>query len=248
MDTFMDQLSQKLNAQEIIRANGEAEAEQMTVLQAQVQEYRECLDRMKQVAEDLGSLSGRIASLPDQAAQSAGAEAFSEDLQDIKRQVAALANERPAAGLDEETLRSLKEEFAALADRNGQGNAELQQIRETLAALSEKADRSGDEETLRGIREQMAQITRENGEQLSRLTEDLMRGIGTEDDFHRECVRIYRNVQAVILEESGKLQEASKLEAERVRQSVKGVKVLAILALIASILSIAAPFVTKFLL
>ena len=51
MDTFMDQLSQKLNAQQIIRANGEAESEAMGVMRAQVREYQDCLDRMKNVAD-----------------------------------------------------------------------------------------------------------------------------------------------------------------------------------------------------
>ena len=65
MDTFMDQLSQKLNAQQIIRANGEAESEAMGVMRAQVREYQDCLDRMKNVADELGGLQQTIAALPD---------------------------------------------------------------------------------------------------------------------------------------------------------------------------------------
>ena len=65
MDTFMDQLSQKLNAQQIIRANGEAESEAMGVMRAQVREYQDCLDRMKTVADELGGLQQTIAALPD---------------------------------------------------------------------------------------------------------------------------------------------------------------------------------------
>ncbi len=61
----MDQLSQKLNAQQIIRANGEAESEAMGVMRAQVREYQDCLDRMKTVADELGGLQQTIAALPD---------------------------------------------------------------------------------------------------------------------------------------------------------------------------------------
>ena len=85
MDTFMDQLSQKLNAQQIIRANGEAESEAMGVMRAQVREYQECLDRMKNVADELGGLQQTIAALPDL-----------------------------SAGIDDSALEGLKEEMASM--------------------------------------------------------------------------------------------------------------------------------------
>ena len=39
MDTFMDKLAQKMNAQEMIKANSAAEAAKMEQLQNQVAEY-----------------------------------------------------------------------------------------------------------------------------------------------------------------------------------------------------------------
>ena len=46
MDTFMDKLAQKLNAQEMIRANSAADAEEMDQLKSQLREYDECLAQM----------------------------------------------------------------------------------------------------------------------------------------------------------------------------------------------------------
>ena len=40
MDTFMDKLAQKLNAQEMIKANSAADAEEMDQLKSQLREYR----------------------------------------------------------------------------------------------------------------------------------------------------------------------------------------------------------------
>ena len=53
MDTFMDKLAQKLNAQEMIRANSAADAEEMDQLKSQLREYDECLAQMQQVNKEL---------------------------------------------------------------------------------------------------------------------------------------------------------------------------------------------------
>ena len=87
MDTFMDQLSQKLNAQQIIRANGEAESEAMGVMRAQVREYQDCLDRMKTVADELGGLQQTIAALPDLSAgiNDSALEGLKEEMASMNR-------------------------------------------------------------------------------------------------------------------------------------------------------------------
>ena len=42
MDTFMDNLAQRLSAQEMISANTAAEAEELNQLKVQVKDYDEC--------------------------------------------------------------------------------------------------------------------------------------------------------------------------------------------------------------
>ena len=51
MDTFMDKLAQKLTAQEIIRGNLAADAEEMDTLKEQVKDYQECIDQVKALSE-----------------------------------------------------------------------------------------------------------------------------------------------------------------------------------------------------
>ena len=52
MDMFTDKLAQKLAAQEIISANSQADAEQMTRLKNQIVEYDECLHKMRGLIEE----------------------------------------------------------------------------------------------------------------------------------------------------------------------------------------------------
>lgn len=49
MDTIFDKLSQKFTAQEIIKANTEADAKALERIQNQVQQYNDCLEEMKKV-------------------------------------------------------------------------------------------------------------------------------------------------------------------------------------------------------
>ena len=88
MDTFMDKLSQKLNAQEMIRANGEAESAQLSTLKNQVQEYQACLDRMQEVCTELGEIQYRIGTLAASQNNQTG-----EALENLKNQMAEIAQE-----------------------------------------------------------------------------------------------------------------------------------------------------------
>ena len=49
MDNFMDKLAQKLNAQEMIKANAAAEAAQMNKMQSQIAEYDEALQEIRKL-------------------------------------------------------------------------------------------------------------------------------------------------------------------------------------------------------
>lgn len=53
MDTFMEKLAEKFTAQEMIKANEAAEKQEMDRLQVQVQEYTQCLERMKQICAEM---------------------------------------------------------------------------------------------------------------------------------------------------------------------------------------------------
>ena len=59
MDNFMDKLAQKFNAQEMIKANSQAEAAEMKKLQLQVAEYEKILQEMRKLNYKNAELSER---------------------------------------------------------------------------------------------------------------------------------------------------------------------------------------------
>lgn len=154
MDTLMDCLAQKLNAQEMIRANGEAETEQMNFLKTQVNQYQGCLDRMQQVCTDLGNLEQQIntLALPQ-------ANAYEESISDIK-------------------------------------------------------------------------------EQIEKLQADLLDKVSTEENVHKEGVRLYKNVQAAVTDSEENVVEEIKVAKKAIKSSVNGVKAIAIIAVVLSAASL----------
>lgn len=149
MDNFMDKIAQKLNAQEIIRANSAADAAQIEKLQEQVSEYDICMKEMRKLnlknAENEQKLQELI-------------ETGSSDLKN----------------LTEECLAKIE-----ALETGGEGSpdihTELQQLKAVLDGQIEK-------------------------------TQELLK---QSDEFsHKESVKVYRNVQAVIVEELEKQTQA----------------------------------------
>lgn len=127
MDTFMDKLAQKLNAQDIIRANSAAEAAETERLKQEVEAYQQCLQEMKRLQQE-------------------NAQANTQASEQIKEQVETLVN------------------------------TTLEKI-EAVKAEAGKQD-------------------------------ELIELMKNQEDFtHKECVKVYRNVQASITEENGKQTE-----------------------------------------
>ena len=65
MDNFMDKLAQKFNAQEMIKANSQAEAAEMKKLQLQVAEYEKILQEMRKLNYKNAELTEKISDSAD---------------------------------------------------------------------------------------------------------------------------------------------------------------------------------------
>lgn len=166
MDMFMDKLAQKLNAQEIIKANTAAETEELNKLRNRLAEYNECLDKLQQLIE-----SG-----------AAKLEAAQVDSDDIKSRTAGIQD-----SVDE--VKTLAEE--------------------------------GTEE-IKSLTEDMETLVKESLEKIAAMQEKVESLIASADEnVHKECVKVYRNVQAVVVEESGKQTESLEQVSSKVN-SVKG--------------------------
>ncbi len=173
MDTFMDKLAQKLTAQEMIKANAAADAEEMDKLRNQLKEYNDCLAKMqKLIADGEEKLSG---------AQVNGDE--------LNRLVEESISKIQSIQADTEKLDELKQ------------------------IIAEKLD-------------------------------------NTSESVHKECVKVYRNVQAAVVEENGKQTESVKEELGIAVKSLKGklnaVLGVSIVALLASIASVVFQVLTYF--
>ena len=100
MDTFIDKLAQKKNAQEMIRANSAAEAAKMEQMQKQMREYDELMQEIRRVnirtAENVENMRGLLA-------------------QCMEKLACGKAEEKPGMNAEEQAaaVRNLMEEQAA---------------------------------------------------------------------------------------------------------------------------------------
>lgn len=190
MDNFMDKLAQKFSAQEVIKANSQAEAAEMKKLQLQVAEYEKILQEMRKLNYKNSEISDKIDGLVGE-------------------------NANKIQGLQEEetklltTLRNLTDEHA--------------RIREEELARKE-AERADDNKK-----------SEEQRQQMTSLEERLKQS----DEFvHKENVKVYRNVQAVVVDELKKQTETLLLENKKLSSKLNTVTILSIFAILFSVAGI----------
>ena len=194
MDTFMDKLAQKLTAQEIIKANAAADAEELNRLQNQVKEYNECLAQMRQVNQKMQETAERMEHLMEEVAPKM--DQLSEEA--VKKMEAMQGDGERVSRLAEESMEKL---------------SQMQQDREALEDL---------QKSLTGL-------------------------FAQSDDFvHKENVKVYRNVQAVVMEESGKQKEVMENHMKALSGRLNVVLGVACAALAAGVLGLAFQLLTYF--
>ena len=203
MDIFMDKLAQSHNAQQIIRANTAAEVEELDKLRNRVAEYNECLDRLKNlVAENADGLRG--AARENTAEISRLVEESLGKIREIQQDSAEL--EKLSGQL--EKMNGRMDNVTSQVDSvNGLLGACLADLGDVKGALSDKLDR----------------LSRQVEENASAKPGDKLeeKFAIADENVHKECVKVYRNVQAVIMEESGKQGEALKENSGKLT-AVKG--------------------------
>ena len=234
MDTFMDKFAQRKKAQGMIDANAAADAANMEKLKRQVNEYELLLQEMRKVnlktAENAGQMSKAIqagiekieAFQADNAAH-AGQEKI---LSEIKGQLEILLTE---VKLQNETL------SAEIKKQNETLSAEIKKQNETLSA---------------GIKEQQETLSGEMKEQMEAFLPELKKKVEeaskqSEDFFHKESVKVYRNVQAAMTEELNKQTEALTALQKESGKRQKAVLPLTIIILLLILADIAVRFNVK---
>lgn len=200
MDTFMDKLAQKFNAQDMIKANSAAEAAENAHLKDRLKGFEECLGKLQKMLEE-GSFSPKN--------DENGKESCEETLKTLR----------------EEMEKLQKEINSAIAQNHEENQTAIGNCKNAIDALGNKLEEmtgSSSETELKEIKE----TVNERGNQI-------------QDEVHKECVKVYRNVQAVILEESEKQQNTVEEKLKKLQKKQKGLTVMMVLTLLASLAGVA---------
>lgn len=197
MDTFMDKFAQRKKAQGMIDANAAADTAKMEKLRNQINEYEHLLQEMRKVnlrtAENVDKMRKAIQTGVEklEAFQTENAAQAEKDkvLLEIKSQM-------------EEALAALKEQQDRLAGEMKEQQAALfEGVKKQQAALAGEMKEQQDT-----LAEEVKKQPEAFSEEIKKQLEEAFRQ--SEDFFHKESVKVYRNVQAAMTEELGKQTEA----------------------------------------
>ena len=234
MDTFMDKLASKFNAQEMIRANSAAEARENERLQKEVEAYKQCLQEMREislqntatadeVAELVKASLDKIAAIQVESGKSddvlVAMKTSTDDVLGAMKNNAdvvigamqgksedVLNAVRNSAGETLSAVKMCSDEVQGVVNSKsemmissirGALNANTERVMTAVEGSSEKvlselqAGNDGFKEAIKA--ELLAEIKKEIKSQ--------------EENVHKECVKVYRNVQAIITEETQKQTE-----------------------------------------
>ena len=195
----MDKLAQKFSAQEMIRANSQAEAEELERLQLQVSEYEKILQEMRKLNYKNTELAEKLELMIGENA---------EKIQSMKE--------------DEQQL------IAALRDLTDD------QTRNREAEIERKAEEQLEQEQVQKIQKQT---------DISALIDLLENKFQKSDDFvHKENVKVYRNVQAVVVDEMKRCVESLQGERDELKKmldaKLKKIMILSGISVVAAVTSV----------
>lgn len=309
MDTFMDKLAQRLNAQEMIDANSAADVEELNKLRGRIREYDECLVQMREINQELCAVNEQmsrlvgdtitpelqrlvessIAKIESTQVNVSGIDDLVQDsrsqLQNVRdmgcvqlqkvadegssqmQRMAEESNVQIKKLVQENTLQFQKyanESDAQIQRATEESGARLQQMaEESTAQMKKLAAEAGVQvqqqmaenasKLQKAVEDSSIKVQRVTEESLRKLREFQQQGQDTEelkqimqerlentnDCIHRECVKVYRNVQAVVLEESGKQAESLSGSSKATKTMLKKIMGLSAAAFVFSLISAA---------
>lgn len=271
MDSFVDKMAQKFTAQDMINANIAAEEKELQRLRMQVNEYDARLQEIRKLNLKNLELADNLQAMIDAENARLQENAGTEDRQDFEKEDeigAALAENK--VKIEEmieklmtqtkqltmaklETMEKLDAVASRIESRLPQENRpmldEIAARLDNRAALEEIASKIDSRPTLTEITEALAaQADAEEPEAGGGELEQKLDEINAQltDHVHKENVKVYRNVQAALIDENKKLAEALampqadiKAQLDKVDKKVTGLKALAVITLIASLANIA---------
>ncbi len=206
MDNFMDKVAEKLNSQEIIRANAAADAaalenleKQLTLFKNQMEKYDDCLQEMRRLnLKNIESAQG-VQELADKANEKLGETVGNMEAASVSR--IKETSDLSIAGIN-------------------------QTLNESLAKIAEIKENS---DNLEQVTENMAELQTKIEERFKTM----------EDFLHVDNVKVYRNVQAAMIEELGKQEAQLKEEQNKLAKGNKAMLPFVIVTMIVTITNLA---------
>lgn len=246
MDTFIDKLAQRLTAQEMIKANTAADAEELHKVQGQVKQYEAYLDEMQNINSATAAAVTRLEH---------ASEASTEMVDRLEHaSVASAAVIERLEGTIESALQAISR-MEQMQDVSAQLADKLEHAGVASAAASERIDQVVNvgierlqhaEVNTDGINELVEtsigkiREIQESGDNMQTLLRDSATSQNeTISDFvHKENVKVYRNVQAVVVEEAAKQTERLEKVSQDTSTKMKAVLGISLVALLASLSSL----------
>lgn len=224
MDTFMDKLASKLNAQEMIRANSAAEAAESERLKQEVEVYRQCLQEMREIGLQNASTADEVAEL-------------------VKTSMDKIAAIQAESGKSDDVLMAMKSNSESMLNEmknnsesmlnevKSSSNSMLNEIKSSTSAMVNAVQNTmqTNSDTL------LVEVQARNDDLKESIKAELLADIKKElkaqdENVHKECVKVYRNVQAVVTEENER-------QAENIMENQTKIKKRATAALVCGILA-----------
>lgn len=265
MDNFMDKLAKRFNAGELIQANGEAEARENQRLKEQMSEYDKVMQEIRRLNLKTIEISEQVSQMAAcsieqiEAYQNLAQTDNSDEFISLSRRVDESAGEtrKQLEEVSSETRKQLEDVTYRLEAALSQAEASIVQLEEGMNQVSATVSRvelgndtnqKSVESAIRNLEQMIAEKEKDDtGEQESvkqikemivnvRLyLDEVQKHI--EDYVHKEDVKVYRNVQAVINEQlSVKVRDLND-HMDQIEKAVKknnGTKGLVVLAVILS--------------
>ena len=243
MDTFMDKLASRLNAQEMIRANAAAEAKENERLHKEVEVYRQCLEKMREISQQNVTMGDDVSELVrasmDKIAQIQAESGKSEDvlvaMQDNSNAV--MSSVKSSSDAVMSSVKSSSDVVVAAVKANS--DSVMNAISGSSDKIMEMLGAGNDEFKAALISELVAEMKKELKVQ--------------EENVHKECVKVYRNVQAVVTDENDKqtkliIDNQSKMKKKATAALVCGILAMSFAAagLVVSLLDIFGVFAMLF--
>jgi hypothetical protein len=246
MDNFVDKVSQRINAQEMIRANAQAEANEMQRLQEQVAQYEAILQDMRKLNYKNSELTDKIGAMVDSDALMIPVDQMKQTslmVSDSVSEVRQIAEDVKGSVDDvRNSSEELKTSVKATMDnailtmrRENREIAEhLEYIRSTVDNIKtpseeDEALKAEEEEKRLAAEKEKEEAQRIKDEENKKALEDMFR---QSDDFvHKENVKVYRNVQAVVVDEFKNQTDGLTKHNRELYEKVKSIRVAVIIAI-----------------